>query len=591
MAGLWGKFSNFISNLEKTIDNDFENMEASMNAPVNIEKKEIIAELSDDEKIEPEETKEVEADDNSRKQELISKIKAAEQELENNQKEVEKFQNVIDQIGAAGASLLDEFDTRQEKLQAIYDKLLLNEKTIQNEIDDASHADELLNSVTAQHTKARRLLEEYEIEFDQAKIAYDELVSDEKKVDNSIQNLNEMIEELTNEKLEIEQKTSSFLSKATEKESKIEKLEKDNEEISNTASSMAATVSTFKEKQINLFTKKVSLENQRNEILNKLNEASVAQQIENRKQIENRVTAMKDFAQEIMNKQDQEIKTLNQETETLQSEIKLENINFEREKQNYEKLITQAEVEEEQLKIKLDDCKANNPRTLLSLQTKLDTLKSVFESTETVQNETISRLKNDLIEIQVKNETISEEIKNLQNSLAELNKEKAESKASHEEKKRKRQEYEEEIAKINQEINNLNEIIKSKHEMKLNLEDESKKLVLESTKLKDTIEIRENKYNQMKNDLNAQLSDYKRIIETNNEPTTFMKWKSLCEKCASLDKEIAMLQIELQQSSGLDLVFSQTLETLAERQDTLEIVKRTIAREKQCFQQKLQELL
>ncbi|EAX94990.1 hypothetical protein TVAG_048680 [Trichomonas vaginalis G3] len=596
MSSLWGKFSNFITNLEKTIDNDFESREASVITPTPSASKEILEGYSssseEEETIHEEQTNQDEhVDDDNKKQELIAKIKAVEEELEKQQNEAQKHQTVIDQIGAAGASLLEEFDTRQQKLQALFDKLMLNEKSIQSEIDDVSQADELLSSVQAQHSKAKRLVDEYKLELDQRKMAYDDLLYDQKKVDESIADFENNIAELQEEKQELEQKTKSFVERSTEKENKIEKLQQTVNELSANATSVANTAASFKEKQKNLFSKKENLENQRTDILNKINEAEMMQETEKRKKVENKIQAMKIFTQNQLKRFDDEILELNVQTETLHNEIKTKDIQFEKDKQNLESQITQAEVEHEQLKITLDDKKASNPRTLLSLQTKLETLKSVYESTEKVQSETINRLKSDLVEVQVKNESINDQIEDLEKEIAKLNEERKSSKNLIDEQKSQKEEYENNLSKLNDEIISVKTRVSSIQDEYKKLQNELERKNAEKSKLEEQKILREKKFNEQKQALKEKLENYNAQINAKTVESPFVKWRSLCEKCANYDKEIEKLKIDIKQSSGLDRIFADTIDTLATKQDELEICRRTIAREKECFKQKVTELM
>jgi hypothetical protein len=77
---------------------------------------------------------------------------------------------------------------------------------------------------------------------------------------------------------------------------------------------------------------------------------------------------------------------------------------------------------------------------------------------------------------------------------------------------------------------------------------------------------------------------------SNERPCLFSRWKELTKLCGELVQEIATKRAAVQKHAALDCVFDHTLELVAERQEQLDGLRRTIQPEKEFFKKRVAEL-
>jgi chromosome segregation ATPase len=75
-----------------------------------------------------------------------------------------------------------------------------------------------------------------------------------------------------------------------------------------------------------------------------------------------------------------------------------------------------------------------------------------------------------------------------------------------------------------------------------------------------------------------------------DRPSLFGRWKELTKLCGELLQEAETKRAAVQKYAALDCVFEHTLELVAERQEQLDALSRTIRREKDFFHQRVAEL-
>ena len=623
---LWGRFSNFISNLEKTIDEDFAKRENQQNlAPGKSNEKDIKEEIEIEENLEKEEkvdekltneeiensnktnenNEQLQNQENTEKtlteqeiQELIQKkenlkkqIKIKDDEILREQADLIRFQNAIDQIGTSGASLLEEFNTRKEKLQIVYEKLLKNEEDLKHELDEDSFSDALLTTAETNHKTTKDLLTNVKYEFNKIKEMIENLENEETELDDSIINLDDTLEQLLENKKNLEDEINKINEKSNIKKLSVQDLEEQTEKMKKEGTKLEYSLDEAKDSLKTYKSKIESLKLQREQILNEL---STVDNLKQQKAEERRLakaTAMKTMTAEHIQKLEQERKELNDERENLLTE-KQQKIN-EREKEirDLQNQLTSAEIQEHELKIHLEDAKQSAPRLLLPLQARLDTLKTVYETNEKAYNESIGRLKKELLDSEIKKENAENNCKNMEQDCVKANSEKDKITAKLESNKQLIQELDQKINDINQEIL----IIKEKNSI-LSNELQTLKTNL-STKLNNNNKLQEKmtqaniKSQNQEKEYQEQIDQLKKIIATANAPTPMAMWKQLTEKSAQLEKEQGELIKTIKENEGCSKLFNETLDVVAEKQESVDQVKKIIQREKDHFQESIKQLM
>ena len=88
-----------------------------------------------------------------------------------------------------------------------------------------------------------------------------------------------------------------------------------------------------------------------------------------------------------------------------------------------------------------------------------------------------------------------------------------------------------------------------------------------------------------------QIDQLKKIIATANAPTPMAMWKQLTEKSAQLEKEQGELIKTIKENEGCSKLFNETLDVVAEKQESVDQVKKIIQREKDHFQESIKQLM
>ena len=619
---LWGRFSNFISNLEKTIDEDFARRDQQQNnatEKANEEEikeneiEELIEEKNDEketneeentnesqeneEKQENQETKEnilseqEIQEQNLKKEELKKQIKNIDDEILREQADLIRYQSAIDQIGSSGASLLEEFNTRKEKLQVVYEKLLLIEEDLKQELDKDSFSDALLTAAETKHETIKDALKGVKYDFNTVKNAMENLQNEESELDDSIVNLDDTLEQLLEHKSTLEEeinKTNEISNikkiRVNELEDQTEKMRQDAKRIDSSLDEAKDSLRTYQNK-INTYKKQI------NQIMIELNHADNLKQQKAEERRLAKATAMKTMTTEHIQKLEQERKELSEERENLLTE-KQQKIN-EREKEirDLQNQLTTIEIQEHELKIRLEDAKQSAPRMLLPLQTRLDTLKTVYETNEKAYSESIARLKKELLDSEIKKDKAESNCRDLEQENAKANIEKEKVTTKVESNKQLIDELDQKKSDCSQEILILQERNVSLSNELQTLKSNLTEKLNNNTKLQEKITHDNIKFDKQEKEYREQLEQLNRIISTAKAPTPMTMWKQLTEKSAKLEKEREDLIKTIKENEGCTKLFNETLDVVAEKQESVDQVKKIIQREKNHFQESIKLLM
>ena len=596
---MWQRVRGFVANIEKNIDAEF--------APVQVNVQEKTPEtsiqnyLSDDDDNSKIDFK-PEDDAETHKEQLKQRISEIEEQTESLNLQFEKYQNVLKEIGDDGILLLQEFEKRQRKLKNDLSRINSTEDHLKQEIEDLiasspnvqldstvkTPEEALLSELKEQESKLNQFYSKSEIDIEKIK-------KDIAQVDMDIgerdKEFSQFSEELNHLQEDLQKHLNEFKKKIPATNERIEQLSNKIEQLSLQLGSSEIelkSVSSEKEKfdqQISRY--KAQIDNLR---MKRDNADLVAQKMNEEKKILIS-NSMKDFTNKELQKLEKIRANLREERSEL-TELKIEQEDrHNQEMSSMQALLTSNEIENAQLKIRFDNLsKKVLPNLTNPLIEQIESLKIMKETSEKAFESFSNRMREEMAQIDAKKLYKDEQIKEIQeNILKEKNEKQKQLIDGMESLKQLKEEL---LSKCTQShIDSLKQETEKTKEELADLKLQLEKSFSKQRSLNEKIKNLKTQEETEKKNYEARMKTALATVEQGKKPTTFARWKELTKKIAQLDKEEGKLGKEIEESKEIQILFDQSVEMIAERQEQVESVKRAIQREKDYFQRTLKTLI
>ena len=521
---------------------------------------------------------------------LKSKIEKIETELEEQNKLFEEHQKILEALGPNSNLLNLEFERRSASISNQINEMKKMEDSLNKEISEFlsdSHND--LNNLQANYSNVKKNLEE-------AQNKYNGIINDSKAlldedqqltidIDKTIDMINKSKQNISNIKLEISKTANEkeILSSRIKKDQDIiTKLCAENSEAENELQKANSKRQEYVEK-INQNRERVT------NLKQKIQDAYFESEKNIQEQRRMKAQSMKNYTSSLLETMEREKNELitqlqNNSNNQIQQEEKNDN-----EIRDIKNMISDAEIESISLNQKFNDTKISIPKLVEPIEMQIDSFKSSYNANELIEKSVIDRLMKSLAEIEAKKESVDSSYHFLRAEFNKLIQEKAS--LNSESSSAKSQELNKSIEVVTKEIEELRNILfdsKSKvHSLQADISIKNSKLQQISGQIKNL----EVNYNNQINTLNNQLQHFEKQINSAASPSLFSQWKKLAKECGDIENEIQMKLETIKKQKDLEIVFNQTLEILAERQESVDQVKRAIHRDREFFKKKVTELI
>ncbi|OHS96283.1 hypothetical protein TRFO_37556 [Tritrichomonas foetus] len=598
---IWKRLQSYVVDFEKSIDADF----AQRNQTI-IQEQQEKAELSlpqvdnsDNDKPEQEqkpsqpennaENENVNVNDEAKAEELKAKIHEIEIELENQNKIFEERQKLKEEIGPNVDSLFLEFETRFNKINNQIQELNKIEDKFQAEINEyTKNTNDLQNAQTDYSTIQKELTNAQEIYqriINDSKLLIDEdqqLTISIDRTNDQIKACKKKINDLKNEKIMIDKKIRDLSTQIDQEKEESLKFSTENSQAENNLQVVKEEQSKFLE-TVNQYRNKIA------DLKEKIKNADIENEralIEKRKM---KVENMKNLTNSLIEKMENERIQISTQIKQFTNEQIQQEEKDETEIRDMRNMISDAEIEGRTLNQRFLDTKTSVPKLVEPIEMQIDSLKSIFSANESVEKTVLERLSGRLAEIEAKKESVENSTNSMRLELDKLNQEK--SLLNMDSSFSTSQELSKSIEAVS---NDIESIKSSNYDLSSQMHSIQAEIALTKSKLRQISGRSRNLESQYLSDirnLEYQLEQFRKQEENASSPSLFAQWKKLAKKCGDMDNELELKHGVIQKKREIEIVFNQTLEIVAERQESLDIVKRTINREKDFFKQRVAELI
>lgn len=592
---LWNTFKGYVSAFEQSIDAQFAQKEGLVEEN-NVHYEDISDTEPIEEQTENEKEKGNEADDTmneeEKKKKFVEKIKEIESELEIQNQEFERLQKTKDSIGTTGESLLREFDERQTKQLKKFQLMKELETQLTKEIAEHSGVMSDLDNAQSENSSLQQQISELQNHLSLLNNQYKQIMTQDSEASASISKLSIAIEDSklgiktkTQELLETKQNAELISKQMQEELKELDGLTKTSAELESQLTIANNAKNSFIENESQLTARLTDLKKQ-------LEIATVTRQQQINDDQRQTTEAMRNFSQTLIQQKEAELEELKIKRQRIAEEISHQQEQNEQEIKDLSKLISDSEIEFKELQNKLKDAKNSLPRMVEPFQMQIDSLKSIYETNQEIEQNVQKRLTQNLAEVEAKFEAVKIKCQTLKEKLDELSRERVSIKS---ESNRISKQCQEHLKLIEDNVEHI-EIQK-----KLNLEYESqvhscqanlRSLQSRLEQMNMRIKSIEMTYAMQLKEMTTKLDQLNLKIQKNDAtPHNLLLLHELTQECNEIDIEFDSKIQQISKQAGIQHVFDQTVGLIAEKQELIDQLQKLMDKERASFKEKIAKLM
>jgi chromosome segregation ATPase len=589
-----GRVLSFVSDFEKSMDAEF----SQRTTPAEPERKDgpamRAANLSEDEppNAPPSLEEEEHVEDHQRADDLRAKIRDLEARLEDQNDEFGSLQRVTEAMGPGAASLIREFDSRSEKLTSQLASHVAAENQALQAIEALSGFAEKVPEIQSELSQFQMELHQLQDELQNSRSSFkllteeeSQLMADQAQSATEIEQIQKRIDQAGQEIIELEKQKQVLNASIDEGLIQVEQLSKESSEVE-------SDLQAANQEKAELEEKVAQLQARLTDLKQKLNAADE----ENERAAEERrrlkAEAMKNLSDRLIAEKLNERKQLAEQHQLLIAS------NAERQEQNDQKLrelallISQTEFEANELAARVANGPSAIQKSVDDVKSQADAMKHRYETTVAIAETATQRLARVVADIDMKREALRVKIDELKSNCELMNRKRLAVKDEFQSSIRLERQ-------LQNELQRLSESIPKKRERSAQKGAELAPIQCEVDRLEGQLATVLGKLKGLTLTSQRQISELEARLDelqakqgrASGQRCMFARWKELTRVCGQLEREAESKRSAIEKQTALDRVFEQTLEVVADKQEELDSLKRTVHREKDFFRQQVAALM